>query len=201
MRLSTHYATEPNSRVIPPHLSNLASKQPQTYLVRKYFQCLLLNSLSSNFEKPKAAHTTPTRGGTRHDQRARLQSTNRVSSTPYTVSRASVLLLCGRLCVILSEIVSFVWLFYASLANLCATCLRSVLRSYDCRDQRNVVVGIVLVHIVLGTFSVAINCHQRRAVLAAKVLNASSESFASLSCAAGTPYTTPSVVCIVCVRA
>lgn len=137
------------------------------------------------------------------DQRARLQSTNRVSSTPYTVSRASVLLLCGRLCVILSEIVYFVWLFYASLANLCASCLRSVLRSYDCRDQRNVVVGIVLVHIALGTsFRVAINCHQRRAVLAAKVLNASSESFASLSCAAGTPYTTPSVVvCIVCVRA
>lgn len=47
-----------------------------------------MKRLSSNFEKPKAAHTTPTRGGTMSlgcfDQRARQESTNRVSSTPHT---------------------------------------------------------------------------------------------------------------------
>lgn len=189
----------------------MVSNQPQTHLVRKYFQCLLLNSpikrLSSNFEKPKAAHTTPTRGGTMSlccDHRARQESTNRVSSTPHTPLVVHRFSFCADgytfpSVPLFSKIVSFVWLSYVSLANLCAPCLRSILRSYDCRDQRNV--AVVLVHIALGTFSVAINCHQRRAVIAAKVLNASSESFASLSCATGTRYTTPSVVCIVCVRA
>lgn len=161
--------------------------------------------LSSNFEKPKPALTTATRGTTMSacspgSLRARQPSTNRVSSRPYTVSRASVLLLCGRT-LALHSVQANRWFRVTVLRVFSPICARLVyvrtilLTVY--RYQRNV--AIVLVSgIAIGSFSVATNyCHQRRAVLAvrtAKVLNASSESFASLSCATGIRYTTPSVV-------